>query len=262
MPISICLKSALRMSASVGISISGILFILSSAQMTHAQGGPPMITDDTETVAKGHFEINTAVTFERGTDGDVFETPLLDLNYGLGDHLQLKLEIPWVVLHNYGERTLGGLGNTNIGMRWRFRDETEHHRVALSIYPQLEINNPGPSVRRGLVERGPEFLFPLQWQTKIGKYGINGDVGYRFKRGADELIYGVLLGREFKHFELLGEIHGTGPRIALGQSEIVYNFGSRMPLTKHTTLLLSAGRSIRSHFDPKFIGYAGIQATF
>lgn len=221
-----------------------------------------MITDDTETVPKGHWEINTAFTYERGEDGTLYGTPLLDVNYGLSEHFQLKVEIPYLLLRQKGRPGVDGLGNTNIGVRWRFRDETEHRRIALSIYPQFEFNNPTSSVRRGLVDKGPEFLMPLQWQTKVGKYGINGDVGYRFKRGPDELIYGVVVGREFKRFELLGEIHGTGERRRIAGSEIVANFGSRVPLTKHTTLLLSVGRSIRPQHDPQLIGYGGLQVTF
>jgi len=227
-----------------------------------AQGGPPMITDDTETVPKGHWEINSAFTVERGEDGTLYGLPLEDINYGLNKRMQLKVEIPWLILHQKGEHGVSGIGNTNIGVRWRFRDETEKQRVALSIYPAFEFNNPGPSVRRGLVDKGPEFLLPLEWQTKLGKYGLNGDVGWRFKRGDDEVIYGAVLGREFKHFELLGELHGTGSRRHLGGSEVVYNFGTRVPMTKHTTLLLSAGRSIRPHYDPTFIAYVGVQANF
>ncbi|MEO6334689.1 MAG: hypothetical protein ABIO91_06855 [Pyrinomonadaceae bacterium] len=227
-----------------------------------AQGGPPMITDDTETVPKGHWEINSAFTMELGSDGRMFGTPLLDINYGLNKRMQLKVEIPWLVLHKNGQRGVNGIGNTNIGVRWRFRDEDEHHRIALSIYPAFEFNNTNSSIRRGLVDKGPEFLMPLQWQTTVGKFGVNGDVGYRFKRGPDEIIYGVVVGREFKTFELLGEIHGTGPRGHLGGSEIVFNLGSRVRLTKHLNLLLSGGRSIRPNADPSFIGYAGTQLNF
>src|SRR5207237_3984408 len=143
---------------------------------------------------------------------------------------------------------------TNIGVRWRFRDETDKQKIALSVYPQIEFNNRQSSVRRGLVDKGPEFLLPLQWQTQIGKYGINGDVGYRFKRGTDEIIYGAVVGREFKDtFELLGEIHGTGERNHLGSSEIVFNIGSRLKINNHLTLLASAGRNLRRNFDPHFI---------
>ncbi len=228
-----------------------------------AQGGPPMITDDTETVPRGHWEINLGFTVERGFDGRLFQLPLMDVNYGLGERLQLKVEIPWLVLHQNGQRGINGLGNTNIGVRYRFRDEKENHPVALSIYPQFEFNNPTSSRRRGLVDRGPEFLMPLQWQTQVGKFGVNGDVGYRFKRGPDELFTGVVIGREFKaSIELLAEIHVEGERLHLSESEFVYNLGSRIKLAEHANLLLSAGKSIRRNHDPRFIGYAGLQINF
>ncbi|NOT47556.1 MAG: hypothetical protein HOP17_07370 [Acidobacteria bacterium] len=239
--------------------LAAIFFV----QGTKAQGGPPMITDDTGTVPKGHWEINTAFTWERTADGRMFGTPLLDVNYGLSRNTQLKVEIPWIVLNRNGERSINGAGNTSVAVRWRFRDEREHHRVALSIYPAFEFNTSHSSVRRGIVDKGPEFLMPLQIQTQIGKYGINGDVGYRFKRGTDEIIYGFVVGRTFREkFDVLGEIHGTGPRNHLGANEVVYNFGSRVKLTKHATLLLSAGSSLIRNRDPQFIGYAGLQLNF
>jgi hypothetical protein len=228
-----------------------------------AQGGPPMITDDTGTVPKGHFEINTAFTLEVGADGRLWGTPLIDFNYGTSKHTQLKIEIPYLVLHNNGQPGVHGLGNTNIGVRWRFRDGNETGKLAISMYPQIEFNTPGSAARtRGIVDRGPEFLMPFQLESHWGKYGVNGDVGYRVKRGEDEMIYGVLVGREFKRFDLLGEIHGTGARRHLNDSEVVYNLGTRFPLTKHATWIMSFGRSLRPDHDPRFIGYAGIQWTF
>ncbi len=252
-----------RLVAMTLINGSILLIALSFPNCIAAQGGPPMITDDTETVEQGHWEINTAFTVERGAHQRLFGTPLLDINYGLSKHMQLKVEIPWLMLHRNGQRSVQGLGNTNIGVRWRFRDENEKHRIAMSIYPQFEFNNPTSSLRRGLVDRGPQFLMPLQVQTKIGKFGINGDVGYRFKRGPDEIIYGGVVGRELTgSFELLGEVHGTGSRARLGDSEVAYNLGSRIKLDKHMTLLLSAGKSVRRHFDPRFIAYCGIQLNY
>jgi hypothetical protein len=228
-----------------------------------AQGGPPMITDDTETVPKHHFEINTAFTMERGSDGTLFGVPDVDFNYGLNKRMQLRIEIPWVLLHNNGQPSLNGIGNTNIAVRWRFRDETEKQRIAISMYPAFEFNTSQSSVRRGLVDKGPSFLMPIQWQTQVGKFGINGDVGYRFQRGQDEMIYGVVVGREInKRVELMGEWHGEGPTNRINQHAEVYNFGTRIGMTKHTTFLFSAGSSLRRNFDPKFIMYAGVQVTF
>lgn len=252
-----------RFSAFAPLLTALALSVLLPAAAGFAQGGPPMITDDTETVPKGHWEINMGFTVERGRDGRLWGLPLFDVNYGLSKHLQLKVEVPYLKLSENGTQTIRGLGNTNVGIRWRFRDEREHHKIALSIYPQFEFNNPTSSLRRGLVDKGPEFLMPLQVQTTIGKTGINGDIGYRFKRGVDEMIYGVVLGREVNEkLEILGEIHGTGPTRTLSDSEVVYNLGSRIGLTNHLTFITSAGRTIRRHFDPRFIGYAGMQITF
>ncbi|MGH9819741.1 MAG: hypothetical protein ACRD43_06185 [Pyrinomonadaceae bacterium] len=222
-----------------------------------------MITDDTETIPAGHWEINSAFTVERATDGRLFGTPLLDINYGLSEHYQLKVEIPWLVLHQNGQSGVNGLGNVNIGVRWRFRDEKPHHRIALSMYPQIAFNTLNSSVNRGLVDKGPSFFMPIEVQTTMGKFGLNGDIGYLFSRGADTLAYGGVVGRQFtKRLELLAEIHAEGPFRRPGDTEVVGNLGMRFELTKHATLIGSAGKSIRNHFEPRFIGYAGIQWTF
>ncbi|PYS98225.1 MAG: hypothetical protein DMF63_16350 [Acidobacteria bacterium] len=248
---------------SISRTISAIAYLLFVAAAWFAQGGPPMITDDTGTVAKGHFEINTAFTMEFGEDGRLWGTPLIDFNYGTSKNTQIKVEIPYYVLHVNGQAGVQGLGNTNVGVRWRFRDGDEKGKLALSLYPQIEFNTPGSAARRvGIVDRGPEFLLPLQWEMHWGKTGVNGDVGYRFKRGEDEAIYGVLIGREFKRFDLLAEIHGTGSRRHLASGEVVFNIGTRVPLTKHATWIMSGGRSVRPGHDPTFVGYAGVQWTF
>jgi hypothetical protein len=104
---------------------------------------------------------------------------------------------------------------------------------------------------------------PMQIQTQVGKIGINGDIGYRFKRGTDEIIYGVVFGRTFKgRIDLLGEVHTTQSATHFSQAEVVYNLGSRIKLADHFILLLAGGRSVRIGRDPLFIGYLGLQSTF
>ncbi|MFV0387937.1 MAG: hypothetical protein ACK5NT_04210, partial [Pyrinomonadaceae bacterium] len=84
------------------------LIVFGAAVCSLAQGGPPMITDDTGTVPKGHWEINSAFTIERTSEGNSFGTPLLDINYGLSQNTQLKVEIPWIVIHNNGSEAKSG----------------------------------------------------------------------------------------------------------------------------------------------------------
>jgi hypothetical protein len=67
------------------------------ANVAHAEAGPPLLTDDPGTPGDGHWEMNFAWTTERAADARHDEAPLVDLNYGVGDRVQLKFEMPWIV---------------------------------------------------------------------------------------------------------------------------------------------------------------------
>ena len=60
-----------------------------------AQGGPPLRTDDPGTPGNRNWEINVASTQFWSKSAREFESPLLDINYGLGDRIQLKYEVPY-----------------------------------------------------------------------------------------------------------------------------------------------------------------------
>src|SRR5436190_5177815 len=97
------------------------LFLAARAGLS--QGGPPFATDDPGTPGNRRWEVNLAFTVETREREHTFETPLLDANYGLGDRIQLKVEIPWIVQHTEGAGTDRGLGNLLFGAKWRFLDE-------------------------------------------------------------------------------------------------------------------------------------------
>ena len=244
----------------------GIIMVAICTSLTcAAQGGPPMITDDTGTVPKGHFEINTAFTMEFTKDGHLWGTPLIDFNYGTSKHTQLKIEVPYLVQKDHGTDRVHALGNTNIGVRWRFKDMDEDKRTwAVSMYPQIEFNTPGsPAKTLGIEDRGPMFLMPFQFEKKISKnWAFNGDAGWRFQRGEDEAIYGGVFGREYKGVDLLFEAHASSPSHHWSDTEAVFDLGTRIPISKHATFLGAAGRSFLGIRDPQFIGYVGIQWTF
>src|SRR3954454_19296239 len=71
----------------------------------HAQGGPPLITDDPGTPGDGKWEIELSFTAEKTHRKTTYEAPLLDFNYGWGDRIQLKYEVPLLVLNEKGEGT-------------------------------------------------------------------------------------------------------------------------------------------------------------
>src|SRR5271156_6721191 len=75
-----------------------------------ADAGPPYLTNDPGTPGNGNWEINIASmqTLERGVDS--YQVPQIDLNFGLGDRVQLTYEIPYVLQTRAGESTVGGWG--------------------------------------------------------------------------------------------------------------------------------------------------------
>ena len=229
-----------------------------------AQGGPPLLTDDPETPGNRHWEINVAWTLSQKQNERLFAIPLIDINYGLGQHIQLKAEVPWLVLKERRGGTQSGIGSAKFGVKWRFLDK-DRHGFAMSTYPQLEIRTSKSSARRGLIEQGGELRLPVEISRELGPVTIDGEVGYQVvQREKDEVLYGLVVAGEVnKRLELLSEIHGTAKR-NFTSKELIFNVGGRFKMSKHYTLLFSTGRSLRraAAGQPTLLAYVGCQFNF
>lgn len=226
--------------------------------------GPPLITDDPDTPGDGNWEINLAFTLEQTRDERSYEAPLIDINYGVGERTQLKFEVPWVVLDDRNDGTKDGLGNSEVGVKYRFLDE-DRYGLSMSIYPQLEFNNPTSSDERGLVDRGVRFKLPVQMARQVGPLNLYAEVGYEFvESGEDEWLYGVAVGYPVSdRLELLAEVAGSADR-DFDDDELVFNLGAKIGINENLNLLLSVGRSFResSSGEPELLGYFGLQFLF
>src|ERR1019366_112961 len=89
------------------------LFLLATGRAP-AQGGPPLVTDDPGTPGRGNWEVNVAATLDRTSLASSWGTPLVDANYGWGERVQLKLEMPFAVVSG-ADGTRGGIGNPLFG---------------------------------------------------------------------------------------------------------------------------------------------------
>ena len=231
----------------------------------YAQAGPPLLTDDPDTPGNHHWEINVAIPFSQTRDARLVGVPLVDVNYGLGERLQLKAEVPWLIRQDrHGARTESGWGSTNLGVKWRFIDQ-DKKGFAMSVYPQLEFRTSSESVRKGLIEGGAELRLPLELSHEFGNFAVDGEVGYQMvQRQSDEWIYGFAVARKVnKRLQLLGELHGESKR-NLKNNEVVFNVGGRYTVSKRYTLLFSSGRTLgtTSGDQPQWIAYAGVQFHF
>ena len=130
-------REPLIQNTSSRIVFSIFLFALTclGAGQLHAQGGPPFRTDDPDTPGNRHWEINFGFIGDRNPGNGAYQVPDLDINYGLGDRIQLKYELPAAIEETRAQPTvrgfpltertvIGGLGESLLGVKWRFY---EHH---------------------------------------------------------------------------------------------------------------------------------------
>ena len=168
-----------------------VLVPIASASLMRAQGGPPFITDDPGTPGNRHWEINLGWIADHNPGNAYYEVPDFDINYGWGDRIQLKYELPIAVATDPNNTTRAGLGESLLGIKWR---PYEYHRAgekksdenmlfSIGTYPQASINNPTSAVRRGIVENGPQYYLPVEFTAKVGPIGLGdfrsavGDIG-------------------------------------------------------------------------------------
>jgi len=207
----------------------------------NGQGGPPMLTDDPDTPGNRRWEINTAFTQESTRSEDSRSFPHVDFNYGLGDSIQLKYEIGWLFVQPEGESWQNGLGNSLIGIKWRFvcSDDAD---FKVSVYPQYEFGNGTDSVERGVAEPVPNLLLPIEVSRSFGRTAVVGELGYQFLHDAqDEWVYGLMGSFQASdNLELLAEIHGT-VQSNLTHWDPLVNVGLRRNLGNRVKLLASVG---------------------
>src|SRR5512135_2947956 len=97
--------------------------------------GPPIVTDDTGTPGPGKWEMNAGFNLEKRSSRTTYQLPALDLNYGIGERIQLNYSTVWIVLHG-DEGTKNGAGDSEVAVKWRFLDR-DKQGVDLSVYPRF-----------------------------------------------------------------------------------------------------------------------------
>ena len=222
-----------------------------------------MITDDPGTPGNGHWENNIAVAFEHRPNETSWDFPVIDLNYGVGEHIQLTLQGGPVLLKRSGHGLIGGLGGTEAAVKWRFLDE-EKSGFDASMFPRVLFNITQSSVRRGLAEDGTRFQIPFQVAKAFGRFHTDAEFGpLASTLGRSEWIYGIVGGVELaKTTMLMAELHGTS-RMNFTRDILTVNVGLRRQLTEARILIASIGHELR---DPdharSFIGYLGVQLLY
>ena len=235
-------------------------FILSAAT-AWAQGGPPYYANDPGTPGNHNWEINIGYMpfYYRGQS--VSHTPDLDINYGIGDRIQLTYETAWLSVQNPGSAVKFGMNQSNPGIKWRFHDGGEKG-LSISMFPQAFLNNPNNAVRRGITPVSDTFLLPFEFARKVGPVDLNYEVGYQLvHNGPNGWITGLVVGHDFtKKLEGDVEFYSQGDFHPY-ENQPTFDAGARYKLHSPIILLVMAGRSLEPARPNQsyFIGYFGIQ---
>src|ERR1700733_3133852 len=236
-----------------------IALFLCLPAVTQAQAGPPFLTNDPGTPGNANWEINlgSMQTIARGMSS--YELPQIDLNFGLGNRVQLTFEVPYVLQAERGRAIQSGWGNAYPGVKWRFVDGGEQG-WQLSVFPQIETAASQLAQQKGIATAGPRYLVPLEIAKKIGYLNFDFEAGaYIPAHGPKEHILGIVTGRPVTdRLELDAEIYDDHAYGAMPHSTTL-DFGGRYEVTRGFIALFMAGGSLKgySNGQPEFIGYLG-----
>jgi hypothetical protein len=223
-----------------------------------------MRTDDPGTPGNRNLEVNFASTLESGRTERLIEAPLFDMNYGLGNQLQLKLEVP-VVHQTEAQFSQAVIGDLLAGVKWRFHGDS-NHSLQISTYPQLEFDNSGSPEYHEQAGHGLHFLLPIEIAKKLGPVSANAEAGYWFTQdGTNQWILGLAISHNFDdHLELIGEIYALGKTTQTQAPSATLDLGARRKLRPPLILLLMGGHSVgyAPAGTPQWVAYAGLQVLF
>ncbi len=218
---------------------------------------PPLNVDDPGTPGCNKWEINVTA------DGDVtgpekdWELPLLDVNYGIGDNVQLKYEVP-IVNRQVGGGSTSTVGESKAGIKYMFYDN-DQSKVSVAIYPQMSFALGSRVVQKGLTSPGSVIVLPVLLAMKIGStplgaINLTANLGYHLSSKADTASFisaAVGVGMPIhRRIALMGELE-TEQAIALDaigvRGQILKaNIGFLGAVSQTFSLFASLGHSLYS----------------
>jgi hypothetical protein len=222
-------------------SACALVFACMSAAV-HA--GPPFQTDDPEPVERGHVEINLIGQSTRdtaGTGGSV----VAEVNVGCAAETQCHVALPRAFDRPTGGPAQAGLGDAELGIKYRFLDRPDDGWSA-AVYPTLLL--PTGDAHRGLGNGRAQLLLPAWVQKTVGDWSMDAGVAWLVDRapGARDSWYqGVLLQRAFgDRFTLGAELFHRSSTTPGDPDVTGIDLGAILRVAPHQNVLFSAGRGL------------------
>jgi len=237
-----------------------------------ARAGPPFQTDDPDPVEFHHFEMY-AFSLSDGTGknagGTVLEVPAYEVNYCAAPGLQLHLILPPTVSFAPANGPANyGIGDTELGAKYRFFKETKHS-PEVGIFPFFEL--PSGSAANGLGVGKTWYRMPLwlqkSWGPDDAQWTTYGGAGVAIVPQTGYTNYpfaGWLVQRQLnKKWTLGAELYGhgaEGPAATSTRASTMLDLGGIYEFKEGFDLLFAAGRSI--YGQPETYTYLSLYWTW
>jgi hypothetical protein len=242
-------------------TIIASLVYMSAFAAPAAWAGPPFVTDDPEPVEYRHGEFYISSQYADNKDGKEGTLPHFEFNYGAIPDVQLHLLVPFAYVHPNGESAIYGLGDTEVGVKYSFIQETDT-LPQIGVFPIMHI--PTGDSERGLGSGQVQLFLPLWVQKSWGPWTTYGGGGYWNNPGEGNKNFwqlGWLGQREITKTLTLGaEIYYFGKDTDDGRERTGCNIGGIINLSEDHHILFSVGSDIAG--DNRFSAYLGYQWTF
>jgi hypothetical protein len=230
-----------------------------------AFAGPPFQTDDPEPVPYKHWEAYTFFTYDGTALGSATQGPAFEVNWGPVPDVQLHLVVPAAAALPPGGPNTFGVGDTELGIKYRFVHETRH-RPEIGTFPFIEL--PTGSPRAGLGNGRIWYRLPIWIQKSEGPwttYGGGGEVLNSEPGTRNYPFGGWLLQRDLgKKLTLGGEIFAHGPEgaatLSTHSSTLADIGGYYYFRNPGFQLLFAVGHAIAG--QPESIAYLGLYWTW
>ena len=207
-------------------------------------GSPPMQSEDSDTPGNGNWEGNVAFGGEFAGGAHEIEFPILDINYGVGDQVQLTYGVPYVSLREDDGtghlQSAHGVGDSEFGLKYRFYDN-EDRGVSMALYPQVRVRTPGAN---GEVSNGgTAYALPLILVTEFEHFSLTANVGMEFADGEHSTFASFGAGRRLTdRLAVMAEL--AGRNLDNDGRHVLVNVGVRQKLSDAHSISASIGRDV------------------
>jgi hypothetical protein len=167
-------------------AVPSLLFLFSSS----AFAARPLTTDDTWTIEKGKFQLETGFNFTRQDSHDREIGPSLTVSYGLLERMDVGIGSVYLFVRPKEGENENGFGDTALKLKYRLLDE-RNWMPAFAVTGNLKIPTASESKRLGsgktdfgintIVTKNlsKRWIFHLNMgYTFMGEHGVNNEFNY------------------------------------------------------------------------------------